>query len=254
MFSNNNENDVYSDDEEGMNQISENEKEVSAIDDVDDDDDDEDEDEDVDEIDVNGMDEEDEDDDEDDENKIIADDDDGEEGNGANPMQQGDEYGNMIEYDEDDDENEDDSDNGSDSEDFSDDEYEYQNKISDEFKHNIVTSLHTEHVHDDYESIMLLCKVRRNRMNLIEDENHKTIPVLSKYEKARILGLRICQLNEGSKPYIEVKNHKVIDNHVIAEKELHEKKLPFVIMRPLPNGQKEYWRLEDLEINGQFYC
>ena len=70
---------------------------------------------------------------------------------------------------------------------------------------------------------------------------------MSKYEKARILGLRICQLNEGSKPYIEVKNHKVIDNHVIAEKELHEKKLPFVIMRPLPNGQKEYWRLEDLK-------
>jgi DNA-directed RNA polymerase subunit K/omega len=60
------------------------------------------------------------------------------------------------------------------------------------------------------------------------------------------LGLRITQLNEGAKPLTEI-NHHIIDNHIIAEKELVEKKLPFIIMRPLPNGKKEYWKLQDLE-------
>ena len=36
--------------------------------------------------------------------------------------------------------------------------------------------------------------------------------------------------------------------YLIAEKELNQKKIPFIIMRPLPNGKKEYWRLQDLEI------
>ena len=30
--------------------------------------------------------------------------------------------------------------------------------------------------------------------------------------------------------------------------ELKEKKIPFIIQRPLPNGNAEYWALEDLEI------
>ena len=33
----------------------------------------------------------------------------------------------------------------------------------------------------------------------------------------------------------------------IAEKELEEKKIPFIIRRPLPNGGSEYWKVEDLE-------
>ena len=32
-----------------------------------------------------------------------------------------------------------------------------------------------------------------------------------------------------------------------AEKELQEKRLPFIIMRPLPNGKCEYWNVNDLE-------
>ena len=70
---------------------------------------------------------------------------------------------------------------------------------------------------------------------------------MTKYEKTRILGLRLTQLNKGAKPFVETKN-KIIDNNIIAQKELKEKKLPFIIMRPLPNGKREYWKLNDLEI------
>ena len=89
--------------------------------------------------------------------------------------------------------------------------------------------------------------VTRDQDNVVTDENHITIPLLTKYEKARVLGLRITQLNKGAKPLVEY-NSTIIDNHIIAELELRKKKIPFIVMRPLPNGSKEYWRLEDLEI------
>ena len=55
------------------------------------------------------------------------------------------------------------------------------------------------------------------------------------------------ELNNDSKPYISV-NENIIDNYIIANKELEEKKLPFIIQRPIPNNTFEYWKLEDLEI------
>jgi DNA-directed RNA polymerase subunit K/omega len=39
----------------------------------------------------------------------------------------------------------------------------------------------------------------------------------------------------------------VIDGYLIALKEMEEKKLPFIIRRPLSNGASEYWKLSDLE-------
>jgi DNA-directed RNA polymerase subunit K/omega len=39
----------------------------------------------------------------------------------------------------------------------------------------------------------------------------------------------------------------ILDNTLIAEKELREKKIPFIIMRPIPDGTAEYWNVADLE-------
>ena len=33
----------------------------------------------------------------------------------------------------------------------------------------------------------------------------------------------------------------------MAELELAEKRIPFIIRRPLPNGGSEYWNVKDLE-------
>lgn len=92
-----------------------------------------------------------------------------------------------------------------------------------------------------------MCKVTRDKEGTIIDEQHKTIPILTKYEKTKILGMRVKQLNNGAQPYI-VNSEKTIDNYVIALIELEQKKIPFIIQRPLPNNNFEYWKLHDLDI------
>ena len=53
---------------------------------------------------------------------------------------------------------------------------------------------------------------------------------------------------EPKRDFAHKKLISFIDNNLIALEELKQKKLPFIIMRPIPNGKKEYWRLSDLEI------
>ena len=97
------------------------------------------------------------------------------------------------------------------------------------------------------DEINTLCTVVRNKHGIIIDPFHKTLPFLTKYEKTRILGERASQLNLGGKPYINI-DPSIIDGYLIALKELEEKKIPYIIRRPLPNGGCEYWKLKDLEI------
>jgi len=76
----------------------------------------------------------------------------------------------------------------------------------------------------------------------------KTIPILTKFEKARIMGVRLQQIANGSKPRISVQGlHNILE---IVEKELVERKIPFIIRRTLPNGLYEDWRMEDFETLG----
>ena len=95
--------------------------------------------------------------------------------------------------------------------------------------------------------IKTLSVVTRDINNNIIDEHHKTIPILTKYEKAKILGVRAGQLNNGCRSFVELTDSD-IDGYLIAEKELYEKKIPFIIKRPLPSGKNEYWNVNDLEL------
>lgn len=138
--------------------------------------------------------------------------------------------------------------------DSSDDESEdeYVSKVDNEKKMEYIRNTHTQEISKTYEEMSSFTNVTRVKNktdgeDIIVDEFHKTVPILTKYEKTRILGLRVSQLNEGAPSYISVNEH-IIDNYIIAEKELRLKKLPFIVTRPLPNGQKEHWRLRDLEI------
>jgi len=79
------------------------------------------------------------------------------------------------------------------------------------------------------------------------DENHKTYPFLTTYEKTKIIGLRANQLSQGGRAFISVPDH-ITDVREIARLELEQKRLPFIVKRPLPNGKYEYWRLADLMI------
>ena len=83
--------------------------------------------------------------------------------------------------------------------------------------------------------------------NIVIDNNHKTLPILTKYEKSRILGSRANQINNGAKPFIEIDYSKNYDGYYIACEELKQKKIPFIIKRPLPSGECEFWNVRDLE-------
>ncbi len=80
-----------------------------------------------------------------------------------------------------------------------------------------------------------------------EDPHHKTQPFLSTFEKTKILGFRANQLSQGARPFVKVPAH-VKTYLEIAKMELEERRLPFIIKRPLPNGTFEYWRLSDLAV------
>lgn len=123
----------------------------------------------------------------------------------------------------------------------------YRTKFTDEMKKNHLASFHPEEIHKSFDEIYSLSIITRNPEGVIIDANHRTYPILSKYEKTKIIGLRVAQLNKGAEPYVTLKTKLIMDNSLIAEKELHEKRLPFIIMRPLPNGKSEYWNVNDLE-------
>ena len=77
------------------------------------------------------------------------------------------------------------------------------------------------------------------------DIHHKSQPFLTQYEKTRILGFRTNQLAQGARPFIPVPPH-ITSTLEIARLELEQRRLPFIIKRPMPDGSFEYWRLSDL--------
>ena len=131
--------------------------------------------------------------------------------------------------------------------DDSDDELENLSKFDKEVKNQFLVNFHPESINHNYDEIYIMANVTRDKDNNIIDDLHKTIPILSKYEKTKVLGQRAKQINTGSKPFINVED-TIIDGLLIAQEELYQKKIPFIIRRPMPSGGSEYWHLADLEI------
>jgi DNA-directed RNA polymerase I, II, and III subunit RPABC2 len=127
------------------------------------------------------------------------------------------------------------------------DDEDYLQKFDENVRQNYIENNHPECLIDNLHLVESLSKLTRNNDGIIIDEYHKTVPFLTKYEKTRVIGQRIQQLNNGAKVYINV-SHDIIDNNIIAEMELKEKKIPFIIRRPLPDNTFEYWKLQDLEL------
>lgn len=240
-------NNIYEDDD--IQDINEDDDD----DDVDDDDDDDDEyDEEYKKHKIGGVidrgidDEDDEDDededDDDDDNEGADDDDEGATKNNNEKKAARPSFMNMGAFSEDEDET---------GENDSDDEYEnkdvnYLQKFDDNINKNIISEYHPElQTHNTLE-IEALSRVVRDENGIIIDPLHRTVPFITRYEKARIIGERAKQLNCGAKPMIEI-DPSVIDGYLIALKEYEEKKIPFIIKRPLPNGGCEYWKIDDLE-------
>ena len=72
-----------------------------------------------------------------------------------------------------------------------------------------------------------------------------TSTFLTKYERARILGTRALQLSKNAPPMIEPQPGET-DPYTLAERELRERKIPFIIRRYLPDQTYEDWKLSEL--------
>ena len=133
------------------------------------------------------------------------------------------------------------------SDDENDDDGEtYLKKFDKEINNNYIVNNHPECALQNYDEILAMTKVVRDKNNIIIDDLHRTIPHLTKYERARILGQRAKQIECGATPFIKVPEN-VIDGYLIADLELKQGRIPFIIRRPMPNGGSEYWKINDLE-------
>jgi DNA-directed RNA polymerase I, II, and III subunit RPABC2 len=123
----------------------------------------------------------------------------------------------------------------------------YLQKLDKGIKNNIISEYHPELMVHNMDEVEAACVIVRDSNGVIVDRMHKTLPFVTRYEKARVLGERAKQINAGAKPFIEISD-SLIDGYLIALKEFEQKKIPFIVRRPLPNGGSEYWKLRDLEI------
>lgn len=106
---------------------------------------------------------------------------------------------------------------------------------------------HPESRMHNYDEVRTMSSVVRGPTGDIIDVLHKTIPFLTKFEKAKIIGLRAKQLDEGAQPFVKVPSN-VVTGYTISLMELEQKKIPFIIRRPIPGGGSEYWKVSDLEL------
>ena len=120
-------------------------------------------------------------------------------------------------------------------------------KLETSVNKDILLKYHPEIMQINYNELHTLSKVVLNKNGVPIDPLHKTLPILTKYEKARVLGLRAKQINDGSDIFVEVPP-SIFDGYTIAKMELEQKKIPFIIRRPLPNGTSEYWNVNDLQL------
>jgi len=111
-------------------------------------------------------------------------------------------------------------------------------------KTQILLDQHPE-IWSDYEDAVRSKLIIRDSYPPQKDANHMTYPFLTLYEKTKVLSLRASQLAHGSPAFIDVPEY-LTDVYEVAKAELEAKRIPYILKRPLPDGEFEYWRLADL--------
>lgn len=84
----------------------------------------------------------------------------------------------------------------------------------------------------------------------IRKKNRITTPYLTKYERARVLGVRALQISMNAPIMVELEGET--DPLEIAMKELRQNKIPLIIRRKLPDGSYEDWSVNELIVDSMF--
>ena len=115
------------------------------------------------------------------------------------------------------------------------DDDDYLQKFDDNNQQQIIQDFHPELHQHNIDEINAMTTILKDGNGNIIDPLHKTLPFITKYEKARILGERSKQIASGATPLVNI-DETIIDSYIIATKEFEEKAIPFIIKRPLPSG------------------
>tara|TARA_B100000900_G_C20096563_1_gene520207 strand:- start:1 stop:375 length:375 start_codon:yes stop_codon:yes gene_type:complete len=120
----------------------------------------------------------------------------------------------------------------------SDYEYEVESNLSDNESDPDTTTVFQTSELPDSDTFLKTYETRK--------KTYITDPCLTKYEKTKVLSERAHQIENGAVLYIQ-KDNSLTQAYQIALEEFKQKKIPFIICRPLPNaGGYEYWKLNDL--------
>lgn len=91
-----------------------------------------------------------------------------------------------------------------------------------------------------------------SKISNIDKTHYRSLPILTKYEFDQVIGLRTMHLSRGAPPLIALDEGFKIESNIqlreVAQRELVEKRLPYMIKRVMPNGKPEYWSISDLDI------
>ena len=87
--------------------------------------------------------------------------------------------------------------------------------------------------------------IKKSESKLIPIKDRLTSRFLTKYEKAKVIGERAIQISNGEEVYIDIPEG-IWDPLLIAEIELKQRKIPFIIRRYLPDGEFEDWDINEL--------
>ena len=103
------------------------------------------------------------------------------------------------------------------------------------------------------------CEIIRNREIIDKDIPHELVeitskddqivigpPILTRFEKARIMGARTLQLSLGAPVFIEIPKNATTSLEIAME-ELKQRMIPIVIKRTLPNGDYQNIPLDKFE-------
>lgn len=93
--------------------------------------------------------------------------------------------------------------------------------------------------------------VNRESVQEALKQERVSLPYYTKYEQVALIGTRAQQLAEGAKPLVSLDGMLTSDAKFVwnvAEKEVFERKLPFIIHRRFPDGRSEYWSAQDLSV------
>lgn len=97
---------------------------------------------------------------------------------------------------------------------------------------------------DENDQGVLILPEKNEKVKSLKNTKRITMKWMTKYEYARIVGMRAVQISKGSKPNVDISGLK--DPIEIAKKEIKEKKVPLIIRRTLPDGRYEDWSVNEL--------